>query len=26
LWQLITKPFYWEKTTHGITDINTEKK
>jgi hypothetical protein len=19
LWQLLTKPFYWEKTTHGIT-------
>jgi hypothetical protein len=19
LWQLFTKPFYWEKTTHGLT-------
>ncbi|TVQ65762.1 MAG: glycosyltransferase [Balneolaceae bacterium] len=26
LWQLITKPFYWEKTTHGITDFNKPKK
>lgn len=25
LWQLITKPFYWEKTTHGITDFNKPK-
>ncbi|MDY8044694.1 glycosyltransferase family 2 protein [Paenibacillus polymyxa] len=21
-WQLITKPFYWEKTTHGLTDMH----
>lgn len=25
LWQLITKPFYWEKTTHGISSVNVEK-
>jgi cellulose synthase/poly-beta-1,6-N-acetylglucosamine synthase-like glycosyltransferase len=24
LWQLITKPFYWEKTTHGLTHVNTD--
>ncbi|MBI1276573.1 MAG: glycosyltransferase [Anaerolineaceae bacterium] len=24
LWQLITKPFYWEKTDHGLTKVNTE--
>jgi hypothetical protein len=24
LWQLITKPFYWEKTDHGLTSVNTE--
>jgi len=22
LWQLFTKPFYWEKTTHGLTSVN----
>lgn len=22
LWQLIRKPFYWEKTTHGLTTVN----
>ena len=24
LWQLITKPFYWEKTDHGLTNVSTE--
>jgi glycosyltransferase XagB len=24
LWQLITKPFYWEKTDHGLTNVETE--
>ncbi len=24
LWQLITNPFYWEKTDHGLTNVNTE--
>ncbi|HUN08604.1 MAG TPA: glycosyltransferase [Aggregatilineales bacterium] len=24
LWQLITKPFYWEKTNHGLTHVNTD--
>lgn len=24
LWQLIRKPFYWEKTTHGLTTVNTD--
>ncbi len=24
LWQLITKPFYWEKTNHGLTTVSTE--
>ncbi len=24
LWQLITKPFYWEKTDHGLTSVNTD--
>ncbi len=24
LWQLIHKPFYWEKTTHGLTEVGTE--
>ncbi len=23
LWQLITKPFYWEKTNHGLTKVST---
>lgn len=23
-WQLITKPFYWEKTVHGLTDMHEE--
>ncbi|OAB37702.1 glycosyl transferase [Paenibacillus macquariensis subsp. defensor] len=23
-WQLITKPFYWEKTVHGLTEMNEE--
>jgi hypothetical protein len=22
LWQLITKPFYWEKTVHGLTKVD----
>ncbi len=22
LWQLFTKPFYWEKTEHGLSDVN----
>jgi cellulose synthase/poly-beta-1,6-N-acetylglucosamine synthase-like glycosyltransferase len=22
LWQLVTNPFYWEKTNHGLTDVN----
>lgn len=22
LWQLFTKPFYWEKTTHGLTNVH----
>lgn len=26
LWQLITKPFYWEKTTHGITEFKKTEK
>jgi hypothetical protein len=21
LWQLVTRPFYWEKTTHGLTTV-----
>ena len=21
LWQLITKPFYWEKTSHGLSTV-----
>lgn len=25
LWQLVTKPFYWEKTTHGISKYTTEE-
>jgi glycosyltransferase XagB len=24
LWQLITKPFYWEKTDHGLTSVSIE--
>lgn len=24
LWQLIRKPFYWEKTTHGLTQVNAD--
>jgi glycosyltransferase XagB len=24
LWQLITKPFYWEKTNHGLTSVETD--
>jgi cellulose synthase/poly-beta-1,6-N-acetylglucosamine synthase-like glycosyltransferase len=24
LWQLMTKPFYWEKTDHGLTNVETE--
>ncbi|MDX2141277.1 MAG: glycosyltransferase [Chloroflexota bacterium] len=24
LWQLITKPFYWEKTDHGLTNVDAE--
>ena len=24
LWQLITKPFYWEKTNHGLTSVHTQ--
>lgn len=24
LWQLITKPFYWEKTNHGLTEVEIE--
>lgn len=24
LWQLVVKPFYWEKTTHGITKISSD--
>ena len=23
LWQLIYKPFYWEKTNHGLTKVST---
>jgi len=26
LWQLITRPFYWEKTTHGLTSHKTPKQ
>jgi hypothetical protein len=22
LWQLITKPFYWEKTNHGLSKLS----
>jgi hypothetical protein len=22
LWQLVSKPFYWEKTDHGLTSVN----
>ena len=25
-WQLITKPFYWEKTVHGLTDMHEDPK
>jgi len=25
LWQLITKPYYWEKTNHGISKYQTEQ-
>jgi len=26
LWQLITKPFYWEKTNHGLSKVSTHQK
>lgn len=25
LWQLVTKPFYWEKTNHGLTTVDAEE-
>jgi hypothetical protein len=25
LWQLFTKPFYWEKTVHGLTTVHAEQ-
>ena len=25
LWQLVTKPFYWEKTVHGLTSVDAHK-
>jgi hypothetical protein len=24
LWQLVTNPFYWEKTDHGLTNVETD--
>jgi len=26
LWQLISKPFYWEKTTHGLSEHSDQEK